>query len=408
MKKYFSIMTSFLIFLFVFSLKAQQVTNKGKFIEKKNPFWEEIVQSTGEYAKGKKPPVLSFQMDFAGMQLPKSPDEFTKYWHGAPVSQGNTNTCWSFSTTSFFESEVNQLSKKVVKISEMFTVYWEYVEKTKEFIRTRGISAFSEGSEANAVKRMFKIYGAVPLSVYSGKLSGQEFYDHSKLITEMNGFLQSIKEKNAWNEDAIVTTIKTIMNHYLGTPPEEFEYEGKTYTPKSFLKDYLQLNPDDYVDVLSYLQKPYWKQVEYEVPDNWWHDSSYYNIPLEDYIAAIKKAVRNGYSICIGGDVSEPGRDNDLEVFVIPTFDVPAEYIDENSRQMRFSSGSTTDDHGIHIVGYKEDKGKDWYLIKDSGSGSFCGPNKGYFFFHEDYVKLKMMDFMIHKDAVPELLAKFK
>ncbi|HPG73995.1 MAG TPA: hypothetical protein PLM49_06865, partial [Bacteroidales bacterium] len=40
-----------------------------------------------------------------------------------------------------------------------------------------------------------------------------------------------------------------------------------------------------------------------------------------------------------------------------------------------------------------------WYLIKDSGSGGFDGPNKGYRFYHQDYVKLKMMNILIHKDA---------
>lgn len=38
----------------------------------------------------------------------------------------------------------------------MYTVYWEYVEKTKRYVHERGKSAFAEGSEANAVTRMWK------------------------------------------------------------------------------------------------------------------------------------------------------------------------------------------------------------------------------------------------------------
>jgi bleomycin hydrolase len=63
------------------------------------------------------------------------------------------------------------------------------------------------------------------------------------------------------------------------------------------------------------------------------------------------------------------------------------------------------------ITGCLEKDGKDWYLIKDSGSGSKNNdPNAkewGYYFFSEEYVKLKMMDFMVHKDAVKELIDKF-
>jgi bleomycin hydrolase len=76
---------------------------------------------------------------------------------------------------------------------------------------------------------------------------------------------------------------------------------------------------------------------------------------------------------------------------------------------MRFSNYTTGDDHGIHLVGYKVDpSGKMWFLIKDSGSGSFNGKNKGYYFYHEDFVKLKMLSFTIHKDAVKDILKEFK
>jgi bleomycin hydrolase len=50
-------------------------------------------------------------------------------------------------------------------------------------------------------------------------------------------------------------------------------------------------------------------------------------------------------------------------------------------------------------------------LVKDSGAGSrnndIDAPEFGYYFFHEDYVKLKMMGFTIHKDAVKKVLKKF-
>jgi bleomycin hydrolase len=129
-------------------------------------------------------------------------------------------------------------------------------------------------------------------------------------------------------------------------------------------------------------------------------------------MAIVKAAVRGGYTMMIGGDVSEPGFDPWNQIAVVPSFDIPSEYIDESARMIRFVNGSTTDDHGMHLVGYLEKDGKDWYLVKDSGSGSRnCGKeskNFGFYFMHEDYVKLKMMGFLIHKDAVKEMLKKFK
>jgi bleomycin hydrolase len=360
-------------------------------------------------------PYVRFVMDQSGMDLPNNPSLYTTAWSSPTKSQGNTSTCWSFSTTSFYESEVLRQYGKKVEISDIYTVYCEYLEKARSFIEKRGNSAFAEGSEGNALSRIMKIYGAVPEEAYSGLIEGRIFHSHAKMFDETNVFLNSLKSSNAWNIEYALETIKSIMNHYLGVPPTEFVVEGKTYTPKTFLKDYLQINPDDFVEILSYKQEPYWQQVEYKVPDNWWHSKEYYNVPLNDFMDALKKAVKAGYTLSIGGDVSEPGFSRITNCALIPDFDIPSAYINEDARQFRFSNETTTDDHGMQVIGILENYkglGKDWYLIKDSSSGSRnvdpTNPNFGYYFFHEDYIKLKMMGFTVHKDVVKDLLKKFK
>lgn len=409
MKTIVSFLTILIILSVQTSIFAQDQKEKGLFVEEKEGFYKnEILKSIDEFNNPEKEKKKIFQLDFSGMDLPKSKDEFTSYWFNDPVSQGRTGTCWCFSTTSYFESEIFRTQNKKVKLSEMYTVYWEYVEKAKRFIKERGNSAFEEGSEANAVPRIWKNYGIVPEEVYTGLLPGQKFHDHQEMIKEMQSYLKNIKSTSAWDEDEAVTVIKSILNHYMGEPPTEFYFEGTKYSPNEFLNNCLKLKLEDYVDILSYMQKPYYQQVEYEVEDNWWHSDVYYNVPLNVYTDALKNAIRNGYTIAIGGDVSEAGYDSWNKVGVIPTFDIPSEYIDENARQFRFSNATTTDDHGIHLVGYLEKDGKDWYLIKDSGAGSRNTGDKGFYFYHEDYLKLKIMDFMVHKDAVENILKKFK
>lgn len=395
-----------IIFISATLINAQE-KNKGIFVEPKPGFYQEIQKGINEFKNPSKEKRKSFRLDFAGINYPQSKEEFKYFWHNDPVSQGQTGTCWSFSTTSFFESEVFRLTGKKVALSPIFTAYWEYVEKVKEFVRTRGKSIVEEGSEANAVTRIYKMYGAVPAEVCTGLLPGQKYHDHSDMIKEIQTYLQNVKTTNAWNEDEVVAVTKSILNHYLGVPPTEVLDDGKKYTPKEYLTNYLKLNVDDYVDVLSYMQQPYWQQVEYEVPDNWWHNKDYYNVPLDDFMNIIKNSIKNGYTMAIGGDVSEAGYDSWTKCAVVPTFDIPSDYIDENARQFRFSNQTTTDDHGIHLVGYEELDGKTWFLIKDSGAGSRNAGDKGYYFYHEDYVKLKIMDFMVHKDMFKDYLSKF-
>ena len=357
------------------------------------------------------------KVDIKGKTFPNKVADYTQQWHNHPISQGNTGTCWAFSTTSYMESEVYRQTKQKVKLSEMWTVYWEYVEKAKGFVESRGTTIFEEGSEANAVTKIYKKYGIVPESAYDGKLPGQKFYSHTKMMKEMHSYLQMVKANNIWNEDEVLATIKSILNHYMGTPPEKIDANGNgtKMTPMDYMKNVIKLNPDDYVDILSYKQSPFWKQCKYDVPDNWWGDESYYNVPLEDFMAALIKAVKAGYTCSIGGDVSEPGLltdKGDPQVAIIPSFDISAANINDDAREFRFYNKTTTDDHGMHCVGYLEKDGQMWFLIKDSSSGSRNndpnGDKFGYYFFRQDFVKLKMMDFMIHKDAVKDLLKKFK
>ena len=408
------ILLSFVIFSLGSFAVAQNI-DKSEFFEYEPGFYQNfILKDVSEVNKiiEKKKVRKYFAMDHSELNLPNKVSLYKKEWANPVISQGNAGTCWAFSTISFMESEVKRITNKEVKLSEIYTVYCEYIEKARGYVASRGESAFSEGSEGNAVSRMFNIYGAMPQSAYLGLLHNRKYHSHAAMYDEMYNYLKSIKATNAWNEEIVVATIKDIMNHYIGMPPSDFMVDGKKYTPKSYLKNYLQINPNDYVEILSYKQEPYWEQVEYKVPDNWWHSKEYYNIPLDVFMKIVKESIRKGYTMSIGGDVSEAGFSRETQVALVPNFDIPSNYINEDSRQFRFSNKTTTDDHGMHLVGYYEKDGVDWYLIKDSSSGSRNNDRKapefGYYFFHQDYVKLKMMGFTIHKDAVKDILKKFK
>jgi len=403
--------TTLLIFSFLMlnSAFSQEEKNKGEFIDRFSPFYDEAIQKVNEFNNPPKEQKKIFKLDFSEMNIPKSLNDFTYQWFNEPINQGLTGTCWSFCTTSLFESEIYRVHNRKVKLSQMWTAYWEYVEKAKGWVKARGNMHFGEGSQSNAVKRIYKDYGVVPYDAFTGLRPGQTVYDHGKMFEEMKAYLETVKRDNSWNEEQIVNTIKTILNYYMGTPPEKFDYEGKEYTSQVFLKEVVDLNLDDYIEMMSILEQPYYQQVEYTVPDNWWHNKEYYNVPLNEYMQIIKSAIRNGYTMAIGGDVSETGYDSRSKAAIVPTFDIPPEYIDEYAREMRFDNGTTGDDHGIHLVGYTTKNGKDWYLIKDSGSGARNLEPVGFYFYHEDYVKLKMLGITIHKDAVDKnILAKFK
>ena len=58
---------------------------------------------------------------------------YTKMLPATPVKdQAVTGTCWSFATTSFFESELIRMGKGEFDLSEMHTVRYNYINRVKD------------------------------------------------------------------------------------------------------------------------------------------------------------------------------------------------------------------------------------------------------------------------------------
>jgi len=369
---------------------------------------DDITERYDELEKYQKEHRRSLLFDVSHIKRPASPDEFSQVFHFPPEPQYLTGTCWCFSTTSLLESEVYRLTGRKIKLSEMYTVYFEYIEKVRYFVRERGMSNFGQGSESNAVLRMIKKYGAVPYNEYTGLTGGNTRHDHSRVSRELRALLAMVKENNLWDEAVVVEQARAILDKYLGEPPDMFDFDGRSVTPREFAAEILKINPDDYISVMSTLSIPFYTQGPFEVYDNWWNDSSYYNIPLDEWYAVMKKALNAGYSFEVGGDNSEPGWYGFEDIAVVPSFDIPQKNINQDSREFRFYNGTTGDDHGLHVVGLKWFDGRDWFLVKDSGRSGRWGKFKGYFFFRDDYMRLKMLTLIVHRDVLDDIVQRFE
>jgi bleomycin hydrolase len=369
---------------------------------------DEVTQKIRERQKKEKEERRVITSDMTGVYPPDSPQDFKQYFHFPPVAQYMTSTCWSFSATSYFESEIFRLTGKKIKLSEMWAPYYELIEKCRRFIQERGESYVAGGAQSNSVTRMWKKHGIVPAEVFPGVAHKGDKHNHGPMMKELKSYLEYIKENNLWDEEDNLKHITLILNKHMGEPPKTFTYNGKTMTPMEFLKNETGLNLDDYYSTMSTSYFPFYTQQEYKVPDNWWHSKVYINLPLDVWYGIIKKSIQKGYTMIIGGDISEAGKVGAKDVAFIPTFDIPEKYIDQDSREYRIYNETTQDDHGIHLVGYKHYKGKDWFLIKDSGRSARKGKHHGYYFFRSDFIKLKMLTSTIHKDMLKDILPKLK
>ena len=116
---------TFSLLIFFICGHAQR-KDSASFREKKPGYFQTtILKDLNQYQQNsdQSPAPKVYKMNFAGMDLPKDPAKYKSVWFTDPVSQGNTNTCWGFSTISFYESEVFRLTKQKIKLSNKLYVF---------------------------------------------------------------------------------------------------------------------------------------------------------------------------------------------------------------------------------------------------------------------------------------------
>ncbi len=335
----------------------------------------------------------------AGMNYPESVDIFNSQFHFSPRHQGLTSSCWAHSGISFIESEVQKKQALEIKLSVMYVVYHEYLEKAVAFIESRGKQKLRLGSQISGVFDIADTWGLVPEADYSGNPTPEGF-DTGPMTDELRAYLDRLSEQDLWDEDIAVPAVRAILDKHMGAVPETISYAGKTYTPKNFYKKVLKFRPMQYTAIQSTLSHPYFEYRELTFPDNWRHDDMYLNLPVDAFYDAVRRAVKDGFTVPIGGDTSEPGYNRYAGIAFIPVADIPADLIDDDAREYRIYSGSTGDDHAVHIVGYAEFNGEDWFLIKDSSRSAYTSGHPGYYFYRGDYIRLKMLMAVVPNDYV--------
>jgi bleomycin hydrolase len=340
----------------------------------------------------------------------------------SPVkNQGSSGTCWSYSGNSFLESEMMKLGKEFVDISEIYTARCAYIERAKNYVRMHGNIGWGDGAELHDVVSIYKKYGAVPYEVYTGLNYGTSKNKFGEMQAALEGFLKGIVEnKNGKLTKNWLPAFTAALDSYLGQVPESFTWKGKKYSPKSFANEVVGIDADRYMEFSSYTYAPFYEPTLLMVPDNW-SLQSVYNLPLNEMTEMVDNALSKGYTVAWATDVSEKYFSWKNGVAIVPEkeledmsadelktmFDGPKteRTITPEMREEAFDNYTTTDDHGMHIVGLAKDQnGKEYYMVKNSWGDA--NDYKGYLYVSKAFFKYKTTAVLVNKNAIPTTTLK--
>ena len=352
-------------------------------------------------------------------------------------NQNRAGTCWCYSALSFIEAELLRMGKGEYDFSEMYIVHKTYQDRADKAVRTHGDISFAQGGSFYDVIYGMEHYGLVPeAEMRPGVMYGDTLSNHNELSAVSDAVVAAIAKGNhrslqtdengqpLWKK-----AIEAVHDIYLGECPENFVYEGKEYTPKSFYES-TGLKASDYVSLTSYTHHPFYSSFVLEIQDNWrWAQS--YNLPIDEFMEVFDNAIENGYTIAWGSDVSEQGFTRD-GIAVMPdvekaqelsgsdmarwlrlspaekkltTKPQPQKWCTQEERQVAYDNWETTDDHGMLIYGKAVDQeGTEYYLVKNSWGKS--GKYEGIWYASKAFVRYKTMNIIVHKDALPKDIKK--
>ncbi|HOK52710.1 MAG TPA: C1 family peptidase, partial [Bacteroidales bacterium] len=91
-------------------------------------------------------PLIIFVSELFSQSLPFDQFVFQKKIETSPVlNQFRSNTCWSYTLLGMLEAEIKVRTGNDISLSEMYLVYYAYLEKAERYLRMHGKIAFSEG-----------------------------------------------------------------------------------------------------------------------------------------------------------------------------------------------------------------------------------------------------------------------
>lgn len=349
--------------------------------------------------------------------------------------QESSGRCWLFTGINMLRAQA--ISRGVVKelnLSAAYNFFYDQLEKANLFLQcvidTRKESMsdrkvewlfrnpLADGGQFTGISDNVSKYGVVPASVMP------ETYvtNHTSTYRRLLGW--KLKEwglalRKASDEGASVDKLQTMKKEMLsqvysalcrqmGTPPTEFTWKGKKYTPQSFYNEIFGNDlKNDYVMFMNDPTRPYYKLYEIDL-DRHMYDGrnwTYLNVPMEDIkemaIASLKDSTAMYFSCDVSKFINRKSGTLDLDNYNYGDL-LGMEF--NMTKAERIQTGASASSHAMTLVGVNiDDKGaSDKWLIENSW-GAKSGFN-GHLVATDEWMDEYLFRLVVERKYVPKKL----
>ena len=265
---------------------------------------------------------------------------------GDITDQKRSGRCWMFASLNTMRFRImKKLGLKTFELSQAYPLFWDKYERSNWFfeniIATAGEELTSrevaylladplcDGGQWDMFRSLVKKYGVVPKEAMPETVCSSSTGDMNKYLTrylragakELRDALAAgatVDEARAKKQE-LMDGVYRALAICLGEPPASFDVRIRdeknelkasgTYTPQQFFAEFVGMDLDDYVSIISAptADKPYLRSYTVKYLGNVVEDGTvrYVNLPIEALKRVAVAQLKDGLPVWFGSDVDQ-------------------------------------------------------------------------------------------------------
>ena len=349
------------------------------------------------------------------------------------TDQQSSGRCWLFTGLNVLRAKmIDKYDLPGMEFSQNYLFFYDQLEKANLFLQgvidTKDLpfedrkvdwlftNPLSDGGQFTGVSNLIIKYGlvpsdAMPETYQSNNTSNMATLLKLKLREDGLDLRQAASEgasakKLQQMKVAQLSEIYRMLVLCLGEPVKEFEYEGKTYTPKSFYNEFIGEDlENNYVMIMNDPCREYGKvyEIDYDRHVYDGHNWLYINLPVERIKEMAIASIKDNTAMYFSCDVAK-FLDRGKGVMDIANFDYESLMgvsfgMDKKERVQTHASGSS---HAMTLIAVDvcEETGKPVKWMVENSWGPASG-YKGCLIMTDEWFNEYMFRLVVEKKYVP-------